>query len=333
MKTGHYIHEPFEPASSLFAVWVYSSWRNAWFNSGYMLRVSSWCFWKVFFVKENSNPEVDSRPAPLGPRFYADWRRSVHNRCFRFSELLHFEISTLCPRALRIWQSVAHCFSFASEEFFLCQTEKGWRGRRGLDSQVTCHQLVSETHCSVVLCGHTHRSSKPAFTTTNNEQRTANPHKPTQTHPNPPKPTQTHPNPPNPHPTTNQPPTKNQPTTNQQPTNNQPTTNQQPTNNQPTNNRPTTDQPTTDQQPTNNRPTTDQQPTNNRPTTDQPQPTTNQPQPTNYQQTTNKLPTNYQQTTNKLPTKQHQQHQQHHQQHINNTNNTNNTTNNNNNTP
>ena len=52
----------------LFAVWVYSSWRNAWFNSGYMLCVSSWCFWKVFFVKANSFPEVDSRPALLGPR-------------------------------------------------------------------------------------------------------------------------------------------------------------------------------------------------------------------------------------------------------------------------
>ena len=52
----------------LFAVLVYSSWRNAWFNSGYMLCVCSWCFWKVFFVKVNSFPEVDSRPALLGPR-------------------------------------------------------------------------------------------------------------------------------------------------------------------------------------------------------------------------------------------------------------------------
>ena len=32
---------------------------------------------------------------------------------------------------------------------------------------MTCHQLVSVTHCSVVvLCGHTHRSSKPASKTT-----------------------------------------------------------------------------------------------------------------------------------------------------------------------
>ena len=46
---GHYVHEPLELGSSLFAAWVYSSWRNAWFNSGYMLCVSSWCFWKVLF--------------------------------------------------------------------------------------------------------------------------------------------------------------------------------------------------------------------------------------------------------------------------------------------
>ena len=34
---------------------------------------------------------------------------------------------------------------------------------------MTCHQLVSVTHCSVVLpCGHTHRSSKPASNTNTN---------------------------------------------------------------------------------------------------------------------------------------------------------------------
>ena len=52
----------------LLAVWVYSSWRNAWFYSGYMLCVSSWFFGKVFFVKVNSFPELDSRHALLGPR-------------------------------------------------------------------------------------------------------------------------------------------------------------------------------------------------------------------------------------------------------------------------
>ena len=94
------------------------------FDSGYMLCVSSWCFWKVFFVKENWNPEVHSRPALLRLR-YAVWR-SVHSLCFRLLEVLHFEILTLFPRASRIWQPVAHCFSFASEEFFSCV-----RHRRG----------------------------------------------------------------------------------------------------------------------------------------------------------------------------------------------------------
>ena len=68
VEIGHYVREPLVSGSPLFAVWVYSSWRNAWFNSGHMLCVSSWCFWKVFFVKVNSFLEVDSRPALLGPR-------------------------------------------------------------------------------------------------------------------------------------------------------------------------------------------------------------------------------------------------------------------------
>ena len=110
---GHYVTSPLYLAV-LFAVWVYSSWRNAWFNSA-----SAPCVWTVFFVKLDSYPEVDSRPALLGPQFR-----------FWSLELLHFEIWTLFPRASRIWQPVAHSFSFASEEFFLCQTQEGWRGRR-----------------------------------------------------------------------------------------------------------------------------------------------------------------------------------------------------------
>ena len=43
-------------------------WRNGWFNSGFMSCVSSWRFCKVVFVKVSSTPEVDSRPALLGPR-------------------------------------------------------------------------------------------------------------------------------------------------------------------------------------------------------------------------------------------------------------------------
>ena len=93
---------------------VYSSWRNAWFYNGYMLRVSSWCLWKVFFVKENSNLEVDSRLLSWGLLVW----RSAHSFCFGLLGLLHFEIWTLFPRASRIWQSVFRRMNFASEEFF-----------------------------------------------------------------------------------------------------------------------------------------------------------------------------------------------------------------------
>ena len=82
--------------------------------------------WTVFFVMVDSYPEVDSRPALLGPRSL--------EKCAQFRfwslELLHFEILTQFPRASRIWQPIAYSFSFASEEFFLCQTQEGWRGRR-----------------------------------------------------------------------------------------------------------------------------------------------------------------------------------------------------------
>ena len=47
VEIGHYVTS----WQFLFAVWVYSSWRNAWFNSGHMLCVSSWCFWKVFLCE------------------------------------------------------------------------------------------------------------------------------------------------------------------------------------------------------------------------------------------------------------------------------------------
>ena len=121
------------------SVWVYSSWRNAWFNSGCLTCVSSWCFWKVFFLKEISNPEVDSRPALLGPR-YAVWR-SMHILCFRLLELPHFGILTLFPRVSRVWQPVAHRFSFAPEEF---PGEVG-----SLDSPGDRHQFSLQRRCSL----------------------------------------------------------------------------------------------------------------------------------------------------------------------------------------
>ena len=88
LEFGHYVTSPLYLAV-LFAVWVYSSRRNAWFNSGYMLCVSSWCL-DSFFVKVDSYPEVDSRPALLGPRSL--------EKCARFRfwllQLVHFEIWT-----------------------------------------------------------------------------------------------------------------------------------------------------------------------------------------------------------------------------------------------
>ena len=44
LEIGHHVYELLVSGSSLFAVWLYSSWRNAWFNNGYMLRVGFWYF-------------------------------------------------------------------------------------------------------------------------------------------------------------------------------------------------------------------------------------------------------------------------------------------------
>ena len=41
IKSGHYFHDPLAFGRG------YSSLRNAWLDSGYMLCVSSWCFWTV----------------------------------------------------------------------------------------------------------------------------------------------------------------------------------------------------------------------------------------------------------------------------------------------
>ena len=54
----------------------------------HVTRQLSWCFGKVFFVKENSHLEVDSRPALLGSF------EKCAQFCFRLPELLHFEIWT-----------------------------------------------------------------------------------------------------------------------------------------------------------------------------------------------------------------------------------------------
>ena len=66
LEFGHYVMSPLYLAV-LFDVWVYSSWRNAWFTVG-TCYASAPGVWTVFFVKLDSYPEVDSRPALLEPR-------------------------------------------------------------------------------------------------------------------------------------------------------------------------------------------------------------------------------------------------------------------------
>ena len=70
--------------------------------------------WTVFFVKVDSYPEVDSRPALLRPRSL--------EKCAQFS-LLVASAGTLgnldiISTSLAYLAVIAHCFSFASEEFF-----------------------------------------------------------------------------------------------------------------------------------------------------------------------------------------------------------------------
>jgi hypothetical protein len=85
-KSGHYFYEPLVSGSHLFGVWVLPEeyrkigffWemtsgkcfriqRNAWLDSGYMfMRQSTEAFGRIshiFYVKVDSDPEVDSRPA------------------------------------------------------------------------------------------------------------------------------------------------------------------------------------------------------------------------------------------------------------------------------
>ena len=147
LEIGHHVHEPLEPGSYLFAVWVYSSWRNAGFSSRYVLCVSSWCWWKGFLCEG----ELES--------------------CGRFSSCSHgASVRSLekCVTSLAYLAASCSLFQFCFRRVFPCVPHKRGGGVAGsLDSQVTCHQFVSETHCSVVvLCGQTHRSSEPASKTT-----------------------------------------------------------------------------------------------------------------------------------------------------------------------
>ena len=67
----------------------------------------------------------------------------------------------------RVRQPVAHCFSFASEEFFLVSDTGGVAGSSGvLTPQATRLQLVSETAALDHSCGHTHAVEHASETTT-----------------------------------------------------------------------------------------------------------------------------------------------------------------------
>ena len=83
-------------------------------------------FLEVFVVKVNSFPEVDSRLALLG---FAVWS-SAHSFCFGLLGLLPPRNLDIISTSLANVAAIAHCFSFVSEEFFLCQTQEGRRGRR-----------------------------------------------------------------------------------------------------------------------------------------------------------------------------------------------------------
>ena len=96
-------------------------------------------FGRFFFVQVNSFPEIDSRPAFVGPHSL--------DKCAQFplrvAGLLHFEVWTLFPRASRIWQPL---LIFLHQKSFSCvRHRRGGGVARSLDSQVTLHQLVSET--------------------------------------------------------------------------------------------------------------------------------------------------------------------------------------------
>ena len=118
---------------------LYSSRRNARFNSG-ICYASGPGVWTVFLVEVDSYPEVDSRPALLGPC-------SVE-KCAQFRfwllQLEHLEICTLFPRASRIWQSL-HTVQFCVRKVFSCVSHRRGTGVAGSrDSQVTRYRYSGD---------------------------------------------------------------------------------------------------------------------------------------------------------------------------------------------
>ena len=77
-------------------------------------------------MKANSFPDVDSRPALLGPRSL--------EKCTQFLLRVAWAATPgnldIIPRALRIWQLLLTVSVLRQKSFFLCQTQEGWRRRR-----------------------------------------------------------------------------------------------------------------------------------------------------------------------------------------------------------
>ena len=141
-----------------------------------------------FVVGQTLDPEVDSRrfsPREHARRLQSQWHafywfclswctsRCVPDVC-RQVGMLRFRSFTM-NSGHYFHEPLVLCSIFSSrhvapddflgalddEEFFVVEGSGGGGVARSLDSQVTL------THCSVVvLCGHTHRSSKPASKTT-----------------------------------------------------------------------------------------------------------------------------------------------------------------------
>ena len=150
----------------LSAVWVYSSWRNAWFISGYMLCVSSWCFWMVFFAKVNSFPEVDSRPALLGPRSLekcAPVSASGCLGCYTLKSGPYFHEP-------RVFGSHCSLFQFCVRRVFPVSVTGGWRGRRESRLPGDPPPISFRDCCNGITAVDKHTVEHASETTTHNTQ-------------------------------------------------------------------------------------------------------------------------------------------------------------------
>ena len=141
-----------------------------WLDSGYMFCDCTLAVWQnfVYFLRESGIQILRSTSAGWGggPRPLAVWR-SMHSRCFSFffGENSHISASPLYFAVIQVFSGFFKALD--DEEFFVIEGSGVAGSPRSLDSQVTRHQFVSETLCSVVVfCCHTHRSSKPASETT-----------------------------------------------------------------------------------------------------------------------------------------------------------------------